>query len=248
MRADSLPSLAYLLDHGIKVALVYGDRDYACNWVEGERAAGKIAWSWKEEWKNIGFAELWTEKEGGREIAGYVKQVGNFSFSRVLQAGHEGALNFSFILVLCSSSASPLRKVSPSCLVHNEPRKFPSAHVCSYQPVPSYQPEISLDIFNRALFNRDIATGQHALTDNITTTGPASTWHIKNAFPERPKPRCYVLNPNTCTEEQWERVKKGGRVRNWILLEDEEEEWEKGVVRGRESERVLVGKEEMEEL
>ena len=33
-RPDSLfqLDLAYLLDNCIKVALVYGDRDYACNW------------------------------------------------------------------------------------------------------------------------------------------------------------------------------------------------------------------------
>ena len=32
-RGGLLEDIAYLLDSGVKVALVYGDRDFACNWV-----------------------------------------------------------------------------------------------------------------------------------------------------------------------------------------------------------------------
>lgn len=32
-RPGWLEDLAYLLESGIKVTLVYGDRDYACNWI-----------------------------------------------------------------------------------------------------------------------------------------------------------------------------------------------------------------------
>lgn len=32
-RTGMLDDIGYLLDHGVKVAMVYGDRDYACNWV-----------------------------------------------------------------------------------------------------------------------------------------------------------------------------------------------------------------------
>jgi uridylate kinase len=33
-----LEDLAYVLDSGIKVALVYGDGDYACNWIGGKKS------------------------------------------------------------------------------------------------------------------------------------------------------------------------------------------------------------------
>ena len=34
-----IDAVGYLLDSGIKVAMVYGDRDYACNWIDGEKAS-----------------------------------------------------------------------------------------------------------------------------------------------------------------------------------------------------------------
>ena len=34
--------IAYILDHGVKVTMMYGDRDYACNWIGGEAASLKV--------------------------------------------------------------------------------------------------------------------------------------------------------------------------------------------------------------
>jgi hypothetical protein len=93
--------------------------------------------------------------------------------------------------------------------------------------VPSYQPEVAYEIFMRSLMNKDVATGLVPVTDNYTTTGPLSTWHIKNEIPEAPKPTCYILMPWTCTPEQYASVKNGSAVvKNYIVVEDEEEERE----------------------
>jgi hypothetical protein len=86
------------------------------------------------------------------------------------------------------------------------------ANICI---VPSYQPEVSLDIFTRAMFNKDIAQGVLDLSDDLATIGPSSVFHIKNEIPEIPTLMCYVLNAGTCTEEQWKLV-----ANNSVVIED----------------------------
>lgn len=84
-RGGFLEAIAYLLDSGVKVHMMYGDRDFACNWVGGEGYSLAIDYSRKDDFARAGYAPLITE-DG---IGGYTRQFGNFSFTRVLQAGHE---------------------------------------------------------------------------------------------------------------------------------------------------------------
>lgn len=81
-----LEDIAYLLDRGIKVALVYGDRDFACNWIGGEDVSLAVQYSGADEFRSAGYADLYVNDTF---IAGKVRQYGNFSFTRVYQAGHE---------------------------------------------------------------------------------------------------------------------------------------------------------------
>lgn len=64
----------------------------------------------------------------------------------------------------------------------------------------------------RALFNKDIATGLLPVSDELTTIGPSSTFHIKNAVPESPEPKCYILHKESCTPEQYETVIDGTAI------------------------------------
>ncbi|KAK6227430.1 serine carboxypeptidase [Colletotrichum tabaci] len=163
-------SIGYLLDNGVKVHMMYGDRDYACNWVGGEKASLAIPYSRSAAFANAGYAPLITP-DG---VTGMTRQLGNYSFSRVFQAGHE---------------------------------------------VPAYQPVAAYEIFMRATFNRDIATGLVPVTDALATVGVRDTWHIKNAPPPQPDPICYVLKPETCRPEVWERVADGtARVKDWYVV------------------------------
>ncbi|KAK2023101.1 serine carboxypeptidase [Colletotrichum zoysiae] len=163
-------SIGYLLDKGVKVHMMYGDRDYACNWVGGERASLAVPYSRSLDFANAGYAPLVTP-DG---VTGMTRQLGNYSFSRVFQAGHE---------------------------------------------VPAYQPVAAYEIFMRATFNRDVATGLVPVTDELSTVGVRDTWHIKNVPPPRPDPICYVLKPETCRPEVWERVVDGtALVRDWYVV------------------------------
>lgn len=85
-RAGALDSVSYLLEHGIKVHMVYGDRDFICNWIGGESASLAVEYSGSEKFASAGYAPLLTS-EG---VRGYTRQYGNYSFTRVRDSGHEG--------------------------------------------------------------------------------------------------------------------------------------------------------------
>lgn len=85
-----LDATAYLLDHGVKVHMMFGDRDYACNWVGGEAASLAVPYSRAEDFANAGYAPLLAGAGdvGDSALRGLTRQFGNYSFSRVFQAGH----------------------------------------------------------------------------------------------------------------------------------------------------------------
>jgi hypothetical protein len=99
-RGGFLEDLAYILDQGIKVAMVYGDRDYvsshlqsfpgvyspdqACNWVGGEAVSLAVNYSKSTQFKAAGYTEV---QVNSSYVGGLVRQYGNFSFTRVFQAG-----------------------------------------------------------------------------------------------------------------------------------------------------------------
>ncbi|MCJ1231921.1 hypothetical protein MMC12_008600 [Toensbergia leucococca] len=80
-----LTAIAYALSRGIKVALMYGDRDYACNWIGGERASLAIPYPNTASFAAAGYTPIVVNAS---YIGGQVRQFGNLSFSRVYQAGH----------------------------------------------------------------------------------------------------------------------------------------------------------------
>ncbi|DAA79308.1 TPA_exp: Serine carboxypeptidase A [Trichophyton benhamiae CBS 112371] len=165
--------IAYLLESGVKVALVYGDRDYICNWLGGEQVSLGLNYTGTEAFRKAGYADV---KVNSSYVGGLVRQHGNFSFTRVFEAGHE---------------------------------------------VPGYQPETSLKIFERIMFNKDIATGELdiAQKQDYGTTGTESTFQVKNEIPPSPEPTCYLLSADgTCTPEQLNAIENGTAVvENYII-------------------------------
>jgi carboxypeptidase C (cathepsin A) len=166
--------IAYLLEEGIKVTLVYGDRDYACNWYGGELLSLAIPYANATSFAAAGYADLVVNDT---YVGGQVRQYGNLSFTRVYEAGHE---------------------------------------------VPAFQPETAFKIFQRALFNYDIATGNISTTDNpdYSTKGPKDVYNITNEPVVDPGSQCYVLDQGQCTSEQWETVMNGtALIKNWIVVD-----------------------------
>ncbi|CAK3786377.1 Carboxypeptidase C (cathepsin A) [Lecanosticta acicola] len=77
--------MAYLLERGKKVAFMYGDKDYICNWFGGEAVSLAIKYTDTAKFHAAGYTGIHTNES---YIGGQVRQYGNLSFSRLYQAGH----------------------------------------------------------------------------------------------------------------------------------------------------------------
>ena len=86
IRGGYLQDLAYLLNNGVKVALMYGDRDYACQWLGGEEVSLAVNYTNTAQFHAAGYQDI---QVNSTYVGGQVRQYGNFSFSRVYQSGHE---------------------------------------------------------------------------------------------------------------------------------------------------------------
>ncbi|KAI1821045.1 carboxypeptidase S1 [Xylaria intraflava] len=86
VRPGWVQDLAYLLENGIKVHMIYGDRDYACNWIGGEAVSLAINYTNTDKFHAAGYTDIVVNDT---YVGGQVRQYGNLSFSRVYEAGHE---------------------------------------------------------------------------------------------------------------------------------------------------------------
>lgn len=86
-RGDQISQMAHLLSTGVRVALIYGDRDFICNWVGGEAVSFSIAAQSPNysHFYSAGYADIVVNKT---YVGGAVRQYGNLSFSRIYDAGH----------------------------------------------------------------------------------------------------------------------------------------------------------------
>jgi len=88
-RQALIPDIATLLNSGIRVGFMYGDRDYICNWLGGEAISLAVAQqaggSYATLFPAAGYAPIITNTS---YIGGVVRQYGNLSFSRIYDAGH----------------------------------------------------------------------------------------------------------------------------------------------------------------
>ncbi len=76
--------IEFLLNSGVRVALVYGDADYICNWFGGEAVANKLQYNGSDEFAKTGYVPFVVE---GIEY-GAIREHDNFSFMRLYDSGH----------------------------------------------------------------------------------------------------------------------------------------------------------------
>ena len=81
---DFLEDIEKLLSLPVRVALVYGDADYLCNWFGGEAISLAVNYTHSKQFSNAGYAPFVVN---GKEY-GATREYGNFSFTRVYDAGH----------------------------------------------------------------------------------------------------------------------------------------------------------------
>ena len=86
-RGNPISDTVFLLSLGVRVALIYGDRDFICNWVGGEAVSFAIAARSPSysSFYSAGYADIVVNES---YVGGVVRQFGNLSFSRIYDAGH----------------------------------------------------------------------------------------------------------------------------------------------------------------
>lgn len=197
IRGGQIADLAYLLSLGIKVALLYGDADFICNWFGGQAVSLAIAdqlanytattttlagaasatvdpSTYASAFPAAGYAEIVVNSS---YVGGAVRQYGNLSFSRIYDAGHF---------------------------------------------VPYFQSETAFTVFTRIIEGTDISTGDNIDISSFGTTGPANAT-FTNSAPYTPSQTCWVRSFNdTCSNADFDAMLSGkGLVANGIFYQDE---------------------------
>lgn len=88
IRGTALSSLASLLTTGVRIAFIYGDSDYICNWHGGEAVSLALASrlsTYATAFPDAGYADIIANSS---YVGGAVRQYGNLSFSRIYDSGH----------------------------------------------------------------------------------------------------------------------------------------------------------------
>jgi hypothetical protein len=189
---DGIAQLSGLLSRGVKVALVYGDKDYQCNWLGGEALSLAIGSS---TFKDAGYEDIHTNAS---YVGGVVRQVGNLSFARVYQSGHERTSSFP-----------------PSLHPNTKQQQLTYLNI-----VPYYQPETGYQIFNRVMFDSDVATGNASCAEGYVSKGPKSAWSMSELPKAQGKANCYVWDVlETCTPAEGLVLRSGKAVvKDWVLV------------------------------
>jgi len=85
--------------------------------------------------------------------------------------------------------------------------------------VPAYQPQISYEVFMRAVTGRDIATGGVQVDEDYVTVGVEDTRPWRERAPEMPEERCNVLKRGSCNDTVWEAFMNGmAVVGDWWVI------------------------------
>ena len=193
IRGGQLEDLAYLLTQGVRVALIYGDADYICNWYGGQAVSFAIANLLPEYppvtaavpgmsapppyasgFASAGYAEIVVNST---YVGGAVRQYGNLSFSRIYESGHF---------------------------------------------IPYFQPETAFTVFTRIIEGTDISTGEGIDLSNYGSTGPANATYT-NTTPYTPTQTCWVRAWNqSCNLDDTNAMLAGtGVVSNGIFYKDD---------------------------
>lgn len=125
-----IADLEKILSYPVRVSLIYGDADYICNWFGGEAVSLATEYKHSKQFRKAGYTPLLVN---GTEY-GESREYGNFSFTRVYEAGHE---------------------------------------------VPFYQPEASLQLFNRSINGWEISKGLVRIRPDLGSEGSAEATHTQ---------------------------------------------------------------------
>ncbi|KAK7911776.1 hypothetical protein PG985_014257 [Apiospora marii] len=89
VRDTTFHDLEWILEKGVRVALIYGDADFICNWVGGEAVSLALQWPNATSFAKAGYAPFTLAGDShGNKTYGDTRQYRGLSFTRVYEAGH----------------------------------------------------------------------------------------------------------------------------------------------------------------
>ncbi|RIB22832.1 Alpha/Beta hydrolase protein, partial [Gigaspora rosea] len=81
---STMSQIEFLLDNNIPIMFFYGDADYLCNWIGGNKMVESLKWEYHKEFKNSMFHE-WILN---RVKVGEIRKVKNLWFVKIFESGH----------------------------------------------------------------------------------------------------------------------------------------------------------------
>lgn len=140
---DFLKDLEHLLTLPVRIALIYGDADYICNWFGGEAVSLALNYTHSSDFRKAGYTPMMVN---GVEF-GETREYGNFSFTRIYEAGHEvpfyqplASLQLFNRTINGWDVAEGKVKITEDYGTEGEPH---ATHTESFVPLPSKTPGLS---------------------------------------------------------------------------------------------------------
>lgn len=149
-----IDDLEQLLELPVRISLIYGDADYICNWFGGE--AVSLAANYKDaaKFRAAGYTPLIVD---GVEY-GETREYGNFSFTRVYEAGHEvpyyqpiPALQIFNRTLFGWDIATGTTKIWADYRTDGSPK---ATHTEPYVPLPTIPPNVSVGVAAQPKWDR----------------------------------------------------------------------------------------------
>lgn len=126
-----------ILNSGVRVSLIYGDADYICNWLGGQAVSLAANYTYTQQFNAAGYTPMTVD---GVEY-GETREYGNFSFTRVYEAGHMvpyyqpiAALQLFNRTIFGYDTATGTKKVTVDLSTNGTAQ---ATHTESFVPLPS---------------------------------------------------------------------------------------------------------------
>jgi len=203
----SLHDLADLLRMGVRVALMYGDADFLCNWLGGEAVSLALASLLTSpsnttnvtsaSSSSISSTAATSSKALTPPIAAPTGPPGSYASAFPLAGYADIVVNSTYV----GGAVRQFGNLSFS-------RIYDAGHF-----VPYYQPETAFTIFTRVVLGTDVSTGNLINSSNFSTTGPSSSNHTNVAPSTQPSPTCWLRAlDETCSQAQISAIAAGQGV------------------------------------
>ncbi|KAF9894203.1 hypothetical protein FE257_007705 [Aspergillus nanangensis] len=138
-----IDDLEEILALPVRVSLIYGDADYICNWFGGQAISLAVNYTHADQFRSAGYTPMFVD---GVEY-GETREYGNFSFTRVYEAGHEvpfyqpiASLQLFNRTLFGWDIAEGTTKIGPGYRTNGEPK---ATHTESFVPLPTSSAKVA---------------------------------------------------------------------------------------------------------